>query len=77
MVISMPSSLAVPRINFDYIEDSLILKKPAGAHHSGGQRTGYDNSLDVGAAGRSDYDMFVNWIAEGAPCGGTAAQCVR
>jgi len=65
------------RVNFDYIEDSLILKKPSGNHHYGDQRNGFNTSLPVGAAGRADYDMFVNWIAEGAVCGGTTVQCVR
>jgi hypothetical protein len=84
----VPASIADPpalgfyeqvmaRVNFNYIEDSLILKKPSGNHHYGDQRAGFDTSLDVGAAGRADYDMFVNWIAEGAVCGGTSDQCVR
>lgn len=65
------------RVRLDHIEDSLILKKPSGFHHYGDQRAGFDTSLAVGSAGRAAYDMFVNWIAEGAPCGGTADQCVR
>ena len=65
------------RVNFEFIEESLILKKPSGIHHYGDQRTGFNISLAVGAAGRADYDMFVNWIAEGAQCGGTVDECVR
>ena len=65
------------RVNFDNIEDSLLLKKPVGTHHYGAQRPGFDTSVGVGSVGREDYDRFVNWIAEGGVCGGTATQCVR
>jgi hypothetical protein len=60
---------AMTRIIPEYIEDSLLLKKPSGQHHNGNQRTGFDTTLSVGAAGRAHYDLFVNWIAEGADCG--------
>ena len=63
------------RVNLDYIEDSLILKKPSNKHHYGGLRTGFDTSLPVGSAGRDQYDKFVNWIAEGAVCGLVGAEC--
>jgi hypothetical protein len=63
------------RVNLEFIEDSLILKKPSGNHHTGNMRPGFDTSSGVGEDDRKNYDMFVNWIAEGAPCGGTAAQC--
>ena len=63
------------RVNLEDIEDSLILKKPAGMHHYGDQRTGFDVSLPVGAAGRADYDRFVNWISEGAVCGMVGSEC--
>lgn len=67
------------RVNGEYIEDSLILKKPSGMHHYGdlvgGAGGGYDPSFAVGSAGRANYDMMVNWIAEGAVCGGTVDQC--
>jgi hypothetical protein len=53
----------------EYIEDSLLLKKPSGWHHYGHQVDGFDTSLPVGAAGRASYDKIVNWIAEGAVCG--------
>ena len=69
------------RVNLEYIEDSLLLKKPSGKHHFGGRRPGFDASLSVGAAGRDGYDLFVNWISEGAACGGTttgaARECVQ
>jgi hypothetical protein len=60
---------AMARTIPDYIEDSLLLKKPSGQHHNGDLRGGFDTSLSVGAAGRAHYDTFVNWIAEGANCG--------
>ena len=66
---------AKARINFEYAEDSLILKKPTGRHHYGGQRTGFDTSQVVGNSSRATYDLFVNWISEGAVCGGTSDQC--
>jgi mono/diheme cytochrome c family protein len=61
------------RVNLEFIEGSLILKKPSGNHHN--FQSGFDTSLGVGEFGRQDYDMFVNWIAEGASCGGDMNQC--
>jgi hypothetical protein len=65
------------RVNPAFIEDSRLLKKPSGQHHYGGLVGKMDTSLPVGdmGMGRDDYDMLVNWIAEGAPCGGNANQC--
>ncbi|HKJ51161.1 MAG TPA: hypothetical protein VKB27_06640, partial [Gammaproteobacteria bacterium] len=63
------------RVNLEYIEDSLLLKKPSGIHHFGQMRPGFDTSLAVGAMGRANYDMFVNWIAEGAVCGMVGDEC--
>lgn len=68
---------AMARVNLEDIGDSLILKKPSGVHHFGDLQSGFDTSLTVGAAGRVNYDLFVNWISEGAVCGGTTDQCVR
>jgi len=68
---------AKARVNLGDIEDSLILKKPSGKHHFGGQRPGFDTTLTIGAAGRAIHDMFVNWIAEGATCGGTTTGATR
>ncbi len=69
------------RVNLEVIEDSLLLKKPSNNHHFGGLQPNFDASLDVGAGGRSNYDLFVNWMSEGAPCGrileAVSAQCVR
>ncbi len=55
------------RINFTDIVASAILRKPSNNHHNGGLRPGFDTSLVPGAAGRADYDKFLNWILNGAP----------
>ncbi len=70
---------AMTRVNREDIENSLLLRKPSGQHHNGGQVAvtggGFNISLAAGASGRATYDLFVNWISEGAVCGGTAPQC--
>ena len=66
---------AMTRVNPEYIEDSLLLKKPSGWHHYGYQVAGFDTSLPVGAVGRASYDLFVNWISEGAVCGMVGPEC--
>jgi hypothetical protein len=63
------------RVNLEYIEDSLVLKKPSGVHHWGRLRAGFDTSQPLGTFDRVAYDLFVNWIAEGAVCGGNTIQC--
>ncbi len=67
------------RVNFDDPGNSLLLRKPSGKHHNGGLVGGVNGGFDtlelVGSAGRANYDLFANWIAEGAICGGTASQC--
>jgi hypothetical protein len=69
------------RVNLEVIEDSLLLKKPAGKHHFGDQINGFDDSLAVGSNGRAKFDLFANWIYEGAPCGrigeAVTPECVR
>jgi hypothetical protein len=69
------------RVNLEMIEDSLLLKKPSGLHHFGDQRPGFNSSLAVGSSSRANFDLFVNWISEGAPCGrigeAVTAECVR
>ena len=62
------------RINFTEIAASPLLRKPSGHHHGGNQLDGFDTSLDPGAttggvnnAGRGNYDLFLNWILNGAP----------
>ena len=55
------------RINFTDWMASALLRKPSGNHHNGGQRPGFDSSLQPGQAGRVDYDKFLGWILNGAP----------
>lgn len=55
------------RINFTDIVASPLLRKPSGNHHFGGLRGGFNASLPPGTAGRANYDMFLNWILNGAP----------
>lgn len=66
---------ALVRVNLEDVSDSLILKKSSGIHHYGGQRPGFDATLTIGTGGRAAYDLFVNWISEGAACGGTTVEC--
>jgi cytochrome c1 len=66
---------ALVRVNLEDVGDSLILKKSSGMHHYGNQRPGFNATLTIGTGGRSAYDLFVNWISEGAVCGGTTAEC--
>ena len=66
---------AMTRVIPEYIEDSLLLKKPSGQHHNGNLIAGFDTSRSVGAIDRANYDLFVNWIAEGAKCGLVGPQC--
>jgi mono/diheme cytochrome c family protein len=49
-------------VNFDDPENSRLLLKPSGHHHAGGLLPGFD--LD---GNRASYDLFLNWILEGAP----------
>jgi hypothetical protein len=59
------------RINFTDVAASPLLRKPSGHHHrgtpTGTPLTGFDTSLPPGSAGRASYDLFVNWILNGAP----------
>lgn len=48
-------------VNFEDPEQSRLLRKPSDHHHGGGLRPGFD------LAGTHDnYDLFLNWILEGA-----------
>ena len=49
-------------IDFDDPVNSRLLQKPSGQHHNGGVRPGFDL-----AGNRANYDLFLNWILEGAP----------
>jgi mono/diheme cytochrome c family protein len=55
------------RINFTDIYGSPLLRKPSNNHHAGGLLTGFDTSFAPGNAARVNYDMFLNWILNGAP----------
>lgn len=50
------------RINFKEPIESILLRKPSGNHHFGGLRPGFNLEDD-----RSNYDLFLNWILQGAP----------
>lgn len=52
------------RINFADPEDSLILRKPSGYHHGGGQVDGFGATT---TDGMRYYNMFLEWILNGAP----------
>lgn len=61
------------RINFLDPADSPLLLKPSGHHHGGNPAGGpaflpnFDSSLAPGAAGRANFDLFLNWVLNGAP----------
>jgi mono/diheme cytochrome c family protein len=55
------------RVNFTELAASPLLRKPSGNHHGGQRQLGFDTSLAPGEAGRANYDLFVNWILNGAP----------
>lgn len=55
------------RINFTDIVASPMLKKPSNNHHNGLLRPGFDSSAAPGATTRAGYDLFLNWILNGAP----------
>ena len=55
------------RINFTDIVASQLLRKPSGNHHGGGLRPGFDTTAAPGQAARVNYDLFLNWILNGAP----------
>jgi len=55
------------RVNFTDIVASPLLRKPSNNHHNGLLQTGFDASLAPGDAGRANYDLFLNWILNGAP----------
>ena len=55
------------RINFTDIVASPLLRKPSGRHHGGGAQSGFDLTQPPGNSERVNYDLFVNWILNGAP----------
>jgi hypothetical protein len=62
----------VQRINFKEPIESILLRKPSGNHHYGRCREGFDLTDTPGDCNgangdRSNYDLFLNWILQGAP----------
>ena len=55
------------RINFTDLVASPLLRKPSGNHHNGLQRPGFNTAVEPGQPARASYDLFVNWILNGAP----------
>jgi hypothetical protein len=55
------------RINFTEIAASPLLRKPSGFHHGGGGVGGFDATAVPGQPARAKYDLFLNWILNGAP----------
>ena len=55
------------RINFTDIIASPLLRKPSGNQHNGLQRPGFNTSVEPGQPTRASYDLFQNWILNGAP----------
>lgn len=60
------------RINFKEPIESILLRKPSGNHHYGRCREGFDLTDTPGDCNgtngdRSNYDLFLNWILQGAP----------
>ena len=55
------------RINFTELGASALLRKPSGNHHGGLLQVGFDTTKVPGDPARANYDLFVNWILNGAP----------
>jgi mono/diheme cytochrome c family protein len=55
------------RINFTELGASALLRKPSGNHHGGALQVGFDTTKVPGDPARANYDLFVNWILNGAP----------
>ena len=55
------------RINFTDLVASPLLRKPSGNHHNGALRPGFSTNAAPGQPARASYDLFVNWMLNGAP----------
>lgn len=63
------------RINLDDIADSPLLLKPSGHHHGGSMLPGFGDDTNIvpveqlapGDPLRANYDLFLNWVLNGAP----------
>ena len=55
------------RINFTDLAASPLLLKPSNNHHGGNLVQGFDTRQAPGDPARARYDLFLNWIVNGAP----------
>ena len=55
------------RINFTDLVASPLLRKPSNNHHNGLLRPGFSSDTAPGNSARASYDLFLNWILNGAP----------
>lgn len=55
------------RINFTDVASSPLLRKPSGKNHNGQLRPGFDSTSTPGQSARANFDLFQNWILNGAP----------
>ena len=55
------------RINFTDLVASPLLRKPSNNHHNGLLRPGFNAATTPGDSARASYDLFLNWILNGAP----------
>ena len=55
------------RVNFTDVTASPLLRKPSNNHHGGRLITGFDTSKAPGDPARARFDLFANWILNGAP----------
>ena len=55
------------RINFTDVAASPLLRKPSGNHHKGALIAGFNADAAPGDPARARYDLFLNWILNGAP----------
>jgi mono/diheme cytochrome c family protein len=53
----------IVRVNFAEPLESKLLRKPSSTSHFGGVIGGFD----IGSGDRGNYDLFLNWILQGAP----------
>ena len=58
------------RVDFRDPENSILLRKPTSLTHGGGVRIDRDT-----LEGRETYNVILNWIMEGAPCGDDPLYC--
>jgi hypothetical protein len=55
------------RINFTDVAASPLLRKPSNNHHKGLLIAGFNTTTAPGDPARARYDLFLNWILNGAP----------